>query len=856
MKTKLGFITIILAIVLAITNVSPSRAQGASAPQAVVSTVTRVTDINSGSGHSAPSSLAVFGDSLFFRANGNNGIGEELWIYNPSITPIAYDVNPGAGISYPAYLAAFDGALYFSADGNDGSGTELWKFDWTNGAQLAADIYSGATGGDPRYMTVYNDALYFGAVGDNGAGYALWAYDPLNGAQFVTDIPSTIDTVIRYLTVYEGALYFNALTDGTGYELWKYDPLNGLQFVADINPGVSSSEPAYLTVFDGALYFSANGGDGYWYELWKYDPVNGVQLAADIYPGGGSSAPKYLAVYKGSLYFNANGNDGAYDELWKYDPVNGAQRVTDIFDAGNSFGPAHMTVYNEALFFRGDGHDGYGTELWKYEFNGNAPSDISLSVSSVTENLPGGTTVGLLSTIDPDYGDTHTFSFCGGVDDASFQISNSDLLTNAVFDYETKASYDLCIRTTDTFGGSTYDKSFTINVLDGVENSAPTDISLSNNTVSENMPPDTTIGLLSTTDPDLSDAHTYSFCGGEDDASFQINVSNLESVVPFDYEAKSVYNICIRSTDNFGASYDEAFIVNVTDVPGLELILPYNGSVLRTARPFFDWSNVANVKGYQIQVSKKINFSTTVINTTVNGAANSQYMPTKDLPVNSLLYWRVRTKISATKYGPWSVIRTFTTANPPSVPSLVAPANGALLTGPSPLFDWNNSTVPSGVTFDHYQIQIAADSGFVNIVHDNNLAGVTNSQDSSAVLNLGQTYYWRVRAFATSGDYSAWSVMRSVKIKFPAPTLIDPQDQSSWEVQPTFTWTPVPGAPGYTIQISKSPSFGLGTISINITLPTYTHPSAFSEGTTYYWRVRVNGIFAGDWPVVFSFIMI
>src|SRR2546423_15030271 len=59
----------------------------------------------------------------------------------------------------------------------------------------------------------------------------------------------------------------------------------------------------------------------------------------------------------------------------------------------------------------------------------SAPTDISLSNSSIDENQPSGTTVGTFTTTDPDSGDTHTYSLensgCGGgpfPDNSSFSI--------------------------------------------------------------------------------------------------------------------------------------------------------------------------------------------------------------------------------------------------------------------------------------------------------------------------------------------------------------------------------------------------------------------------------------------------
>ncbi len=201
-------------------------------------------------------------------------------------------------------------------------------------------------------------------------------------------------------------------------------------------------------------------------------------------------------------------------------------------------------------------------------FANDAPTDIDLSNNSVAENQPGGTTVGTLSTTDPDAGASHTYSLgcaVSGADDASFQISGSDLQTNAVFDYETKNSYAICLRSDDGNGG-TFDENFTVNVTNA--NEAPTDIDLSNNSVAENQPGGTTVGTLSTTDPDAGDTHTYSLActvSGADDASFQVSGSDLQTNAVFDYETKISYAICLRADDGNGETFDENFTINVTD---------------------------------------------------------------------------------------------------------------------------------------------------------------------------------------------------------------------------------------------------------------------------------------------------
>src|SRR5205823_304279 len=114
-----------------------------------------------------------------------------------------------------------------------------------------------------------------------------------------------------------------------------------------------------------------------------------------------------------------------------------------------------------------------------------APTDISLSSPSVAENKPSSTTVGTPFADDPDVVDTATFTLvsgAGSTDNASFSITGNTLKTSASFDYETKNSYSIRVRTTD--GGSlTFEKVFTISVTN--VNEAPVNTVPGTQTVSE-----------------------------------------------------------------------------------------------------------------------------------------------------------------------------------------------------------------------------------------------------------------------------------------------------------------------------------------------------------------------------------
>jgi uncharacterized repeat protein (TIGR01451 family) len=115
-----------------------------------------------------------------------------------------------------------------------------------------------------------------------------------------------------------------------------------------------------------------------------------------------------------------------------------------------------------------DGNGGTDTATVTITINGvnDAPTNISLDNSSVAENRPSGTAVGNFATTDPDTGDTFTYTLVSGTgdnDNASFTIAGRQLRTATSFNYETKNSYSIRVRTTDS-GMLHYEKAFTIAV--------------------------------------------------------------------------------------------------------------------------------------------------------------------------------------------------------------------------------------------------------------------------------------------------------------------------------------------------------------------------------------------------------
>jgi len=374
---------------------------------------------------------------------------------------------------------------------------------------------------------------------------------------------------------------------------------------------------------------------------------------------------------------------------------------------------------------------------------------------------------------------------------------------------------------------------------------APTDIGLSSASIPGNMPTGTAVGTLTTSDPDTGDSFAYTLVpgiGDTDNASFTISGNSLQTAAIFNSKLKNSYSIRIRSTDYGGLFVDKNFTISITANSSLPaLIAPANGQTIPYNLPLFDWGDIDGTTSYTIQISKNNTFTSLLTNISVN---TSQYLPITSLPPKVTLYWRVRSNVGS-KAGPWSLIASFTTANPPSVPSLVSPTNGVLTTNYQPQMDWSTATVPIGTSFDHYQIQIATNTLFSSPTVDQNVSGVSASEYTlGSQLSPNTQYYWRVRSFNSSGQYSAWSLVWNFRTALLPPSLTAPLNGiNPLTLRPLFTWSDpnASGVAGYTIQISKNNIFSSIVITGSSTIASYTPAVNLPAAITLYWRVQVKG---------------
>jgi VCBS repeat-containing protein len=279
---------------------------------------------------------------------------------------------------------------------------------------------------------------------------------------------------------------------------------------------------------------------------------------------GGTTAPAGSEFIYNSVSYNVS-KAGTYGTLY----VNSDNGKYVYVPTSDALLNAQTATVNDIFTITATDNAGTAGNSLTITINGvnDTPTNISLSNSSIDENVPGNTTVGTLSSTDADAADTFNYSLTAGAgdtDNASFSIDGGSLRITISPNYEAKSSYSVRIRTTDQ-GGLWFEKVFTITVDD--LNEAPTGITLSNSSVTENAIID--VGSLVSTDPDAGDTFTYSLvpgAGDADNAAFSISDGKLRIMILADFETKSSYSVRIRTTDQGGLWYEEAFTISITDL--------------------------------------------------------------------------------------------------------------------------------------------------------------------------------------------------------------------------------------------------------------------------------------------------
>ena len=226
------------------------------------------------------------------------------------------------------------------------------------------------------------------------------------------------------------------------------------------------------------------------------------------------------------------------------------------------------------------------------------PTDIIPSITSFDENIAIGTPVATLTTIDYDSQDTHALTLISGTgstDNTYFSINGNVLQTDSAINFEQKNIFYIRVKSADP-GNASVIKTFTFTAND--LNEAPTNITLTGDSILELQPINTLIGTFTSTDEDAGATHSYTLTtgtGDTDNALFTISGNQLLSNATYTF-AGQFYSIRVKTTDNGGLTFEKVFLIkilNVNEAP-TDIVID-TLSIKEDNEPFFYISRIRSV---------------------------------------------------------------------------------------------------------------------------------------------------------------------------------------------------------------------------------------------------------------------
>ncbi|PIP26193.1 MAG: hypothetical protein COX31_03610 [Candidatus Moranbacteria bacterium CG23_combo_of_CG06-09_8_20_14_all_40_16] len=494
-----------------------------------------------GSASDGPGSETSGSNDIVIDNLNNVYIAGDTYSSNFPTTSVAYDQTHN-GYS-DAFIAKFDEDL----------------------STLSASTFLGGSGYEYSYSMILDGSnnIYLAGKVDYGGDFPIvGGYDDTHGGANVND--AFIAKFSNNLSSLEASTFLGGSSEDVSYGISM-----GISdsYVYVTGTTSSSDFPTTLYAYDK----TPSGGSDVFISRLESD-LSDLASSTFLGPGlGGGIAidglDVYVTGYSSSSDFPTT--SGAYQES------NGGS--FDAFVSRLNYGLSSLAA---STFLGGTGDD-RGKNILFYN------SDVYLVGLTYSNNFPitsgaidflhNGDSDIFVSNLDSSLSVLNASTVFGGNDydsgnDIVLDSSNNLFVVGSAWSPNfptTSGAYDQIYDGYDSFVAR-----FSGNLSVTSENSSPTDISLSSISIEEGQAAGTEVGTLATADPDSGDSNTYSLAcstSGDDDSFFQIDGDALESAQEFDYEnpddddADNDYEICIRTNDGNGGTYDENFTVSVSD---------------------------------------------------------------------------------------------------------------------------------------------------------------------------------------------------------------------------------------------------------------------------------------------------
>ncbi|MCZ6776089.1 MAG: T9SS type A sorting domain-containing protein [Ignavibacteria bacterium] len=326
------------------------------------------------------------------------------------------------------------------------------------------------------------------------------------------------------------------------------------------------------------------------------------------------------------------------------------------------------------------------------------------------------------------------------------------------------------------------------------------------------------------------------------------------------------------SAENLGGTSQYSAVWRFTTVISAPtppvLVSPVNGLVGNEVSVPLLWYSSATAATYGVQVATDSAFTGIVLND--SSLTDTTRVVTNLQPLTTY-YWRVNaTNVGGTSsYStPWS----FRTLGPPTMVTLLSPANNAVNQPVNITFRWHRASDQTQVntlralgekmevaTITNYWFEAVTDTVFLaDLIRDTTLTDTMKS-----VIDLGNStdYYWRVKAQNEIGwgAFSPWWTFTTVAATPSAPTLVSPPDGArDVSTTPVLKWNMVAGAATYRLQVATDSTFVLGIVLDDSSMvDTSRLMSQLEHNTKHFWRVnakKAGG--SGPWSVTWNFATI
>ncbi len=557
---------------------------------------------------SYPRSVAVDSNGVVYVADGSNRI--QKWLINATegIT-VAGGNGRGAAanqLDYPYGVTVDTNGVIYVADTNNRR-VQKWLVNATEGLTVAGGNGSGSAANQlrvPRSVAVDSNGVVYVAdrsnhriqkwlasasegttvAGGNGASidsnqlsspHGVVVDD--NGTLYIADtynhrIQKWLPNATEGITVAGGNGYGSASnqlyspkgiavdasgtiyiadTDNDRIQKWLPSATEGITIAGGNGSGSAANQlddPTGIAIdTNGAIYITDE--DNHRIQKWLPNTTEGITVAGGNGSGSASnqlSYPSGVAVDTSGIIYIADRDN---HRIQKWLP-NATEGVTVAGGNGGGSAPNQLNyqygvaVDTNGVIYVADTRN-YRVQKW---------------LPNATEGMTvaGGNGQGFAANqLDEPYGvavDTNGTVYIADRTNHRIQVVTNAKLTGTPTEQDI-GIHDIKLLLSGGFNDVEHNFQISVNA------SPPTDIELSNVSITENNALTQTIGLLTTEDATTNDSHTYSLCGGADDGSFTIDSASLLVSEVFDYEIKDSYTICISSTDESNLNFEKTFTI-------------------------------------------------------------------------------------------------------------------------------------------------------------------------------------------------------------------------------------------------------------------------------------------------------